>query len=68
MSYTIGMVDELEKELRFREAKHLQALESNPLNAEDIAMFKMFEREGFTPKQQRAFILAQAKGEVVSVE
>jgi hypothetical protein len=28
------------------EAMHLQVIEGNPLDAEDIAMFEMFEREG----------------------
>ena len=29
------------------EAMHLQEIEGNPLDAEDIAMFEMFEREGW---------------------
>jgi hypothetical protein len=33
------------RELRL-EATNLQAIEGNPLDAEDIAMFEMFEREG----------------------
>lgn len=33
------------RELRL-EATNLQAIERNPLDAEDIAMFEMFEREG----------------------
>ena len=39
------------------EAVHLQAIEGNPLTAEEIAMFEMFEREGWSPEQRRAHIL-----------
>lgn len=42
--------------LSLREAMHLQALESNPLDAEQAAMFAMFEREGFSAAQRRAYI------------
>lgn len=43
------------------EALHLQDMEGNPLDKDDLAMFEMFEREGFTAKQRRDYILAQAK-------
>ncbi len=39
------------------EAAHLQAIEGNPLTAEEIAMFEMFEREGWSPERRRALIL-----------
>ncbi len=39
------------------EAAHLQAIEGNPLKAEEIAMFEMFEREGWSPERRRAHIL-----------
>jgi Fic family protein len=42
------------------EAMNLQAIEGNPLDAEDIAMFEMFEREGWTAEQRRAHINALA--------
>lgn len=35
---------------------HLQALEGNPLDAEQAAMFAMFEREGLSAAQRRAYI------------
>ena len=38
---------------------NLQAIEGNPLDAEDIAMFEMFEHEGGTDEQCRAYILAR---------
>ena len=42
------------------EAMNLQAIEGNPLDAEDIAMFEMFEREGWTHEQRHAHITAIA--------
>jgi len=42
---------------RLAEAAHLQAIEGNPLTAEEIAMFEMFEREGWPPERRRAHIL-----------
>jgi hypothetical protein len=43
------------------EAMVLQEIEGNPLNAEDIAMFEMFEREGWDHERRRAYILAQVR-------
>jgi hypothetical protein len=43
------------------EAMHLQEIEGNPLDAEDIAMFEMFEREGWDHERRRTYILAQAR-------
>jgi hypothetical protein len=42
-------------------AQHLQVIEGNPLSAEDVAMFEMFEREGWTHERRRAYILAQVR-------
>ncbi len=42
---------------RLAEAVHLQAIEGNPLTPEEIAMFEMFEREGWSPERRRAHIL-----------
>ena len=41
------------------EAMNLQSIEGNPLDAEDIAMFEMFEREGWDDDRCRAYILAR---------
>ena len=41
---------------RRREGQHLQALVGNPLDAEDIAMFEMFEREGWPLERCLAYI------------
>jgi hypothetical protein len=37
--------------LSLKEAMHLQALEGNPLDAEQVAMFEMFEREGWSEER-----------------
>ena len=39
---------------RLVEAAHLQAIECNPLTAEEIAIFEKFEREGWSPERRRA--------------
>jgi hypothetical protein len=41
------------------EAMNLQIIESNPLDRADVAMFEMFEREGWDDERCRAYILAQ---------
>jgi hypothetical protein len=41
------------------EAMNLQDIEGNPFDAEDIAMFEMFEREGWDDDRCRAYILAR---------
>jgi hypothetical protein len=43
-----------------RVAMRLQEIGRNRLSAEDVAMFKMFERERWTPEQRRTYILAEA--------
>jgi hypothetical protein len=41
---------------RMLEAAHLQAIEGNPLDADDLAMFEMFDREGYTIEQQLDYV------------
>ena len=48
--------DETQRRL---EAQHLQAIEGNPLTADEIGMFEMFEREGWSHERRRAHIVAQ---------
>jgi hypothetical protein len=43
------------------EAMHLQVIEGNPLDEEDIAMFEMFEREGWDDDRCLAYIEAKAR-------
>jgi hypothetical protein len=38
-------------------AARLQEIAGNPLTAEDIAMFEMFEQEGWSNERRRAYIL-----------
>lgn len=46
--------------LSLKEAVHLQALEGNPLDAEQAAMFEMFEREGWSNERRRGHIRKRA--------
>ena len=41
-------------------AMRLQEIEGNPLNAEDVAMFEMFEREAWPHERRRTYILAHS--------
>ncbi len=43
------------------EAMHLQVIEGNPFDQEDIAMFEMFEREGWDDERCLAYIEAKAR-------
>ena len=42
--------------------QHLQAIEGNSLAAEEIAMFEMFEREGWSFKRRHKYITALFDG------
>lgn len=46
---------------RAKEAQHLQAIEGNPFDEEDHAMFAEFERQGLNLEEQRAAIIAKAR-------
>jgi len=50
--------DDAARERRL-EMQHLQVIEGNPLAADEIAMFEMFEREGWSHERRRAYILAK---------
>ncbi len=39
------------------DAMRLQEIEGNPLTAEEIAMFEMFERQGWCHDRRRSYIL-----------
>ena len=43
------------------EAMTLQEIEGNPLTAEDVAMFEMFERERWSHERRLAYILDEAQ-------
>jgi hypothetical protein len=42
-------------------AMRLQEIEGNPLSPDQVAMFEMFEREGWPPERRRAHIFAKAR-------
>ena len=46
---------------RLVEAAHLQAIEGNALSPDELAMFEMFEREGWSPGKRRAHIARRLK-------
>jgi hypothetical protein len=46
--------------LSFREAAHLQAMEGNPLDDEQIEMFEMFDREGWSDEDRLQHIRERA--------
>jgi hypothetical protein len=49
------------RKARRLEAMHLQVIEGNPLDDEDIAMFEMFDREAWPDERCREYILARAR-------
>lgn len=49
-------------------AMALQEIEGNPLDAEDIAMFEMFERERWSHERCRSYILARARERTLAAE
>ncbi len=55
-----------EAKLRRLEAMHMQEIEGNPLDADQIAMFEMFEREKWSHEKRLAYILAKARAKTVS--
>lgn len=54
--------DPAARKARREEAMHLQGMEGNPFDAEDQALFEMFDRKGWSHEQRRAYIIARAKG------
>jgi len=48
------------KRQRLAEAIRLHEIEGNPLDAEQIAMFEMFEREGWSDEQRLAHLRERA--------
>ena len=49
---------------RTREAAHLQTIESNPLDADDVAMFVMFDRDELSAEAEIAYIRADWEGRI----
>lgn len=46
---------------RTLEAAHLQRIEANPLDAEQVAMFEMFDRDGLSAEDELAYVLERAR-------
>ena len=46
---------------RLAEAAHPQAIEGSPLSPDELAMFEMFEHEGWAPEDRRAYIERQLR-------
>ena len=46
------------------ETAHLQVIEGNPLSADELAMFEMFEREQWASEDRRAYIGQRTGGRV----
>jgi len=42
--------------LTLEEAVHLQSIESNPLTPDEVAMFRRFDREGWSDEQRLAYL------------
>jgi hypothetical protein len=42
-------------------ACRMQEIEGNPLTAEEVAMFEMFEREAWTHERRREYILRKVR-------
>lgn len=55
-----GHQDPAGPRLSLSEAKHLQAIEGNPLDAEQVAMFEMFDRGGWPDERRRDYIRGRA--------
>ncbi len=51
------------KQQRLAEAIRLHEIEGNPLDEDDISLFEMFEREGWSHERRRKYIIAQAKSD-----
>ena len=52
------------------DAQQLQLIESNPLSADEVAMFELFEREQWSADRRRAYVLGKIRrsGETTAAE
>ncbi|MDB5431910.1 MAG: hypothetical protein JWP35_3026 [Caulobacter sp.] len=60
MSDTLTAAEIAAARQRRLEGMRLQEVEGNPLSPDQVAMFEMFEREGWSHERRRAYILAKA--------
>ena len=61
MDELIEALDKRDGVKRRLDAAHLLAIEGNPVTAEDMAMFEMFDRENWPHERRLAFIIEQAR-------
>jgi hypothetical protein len=61
MNEKLSLPEALAAKTRFKEMAHLNAIEGNPLDAEDMAMFEMFERERWSHERCIAYIIDKAR-------
>jgi len=61
MKKTNEDLSKAERQHRIKEAFACHAVEGSPATAEDIEMFEMFEREGWSHEQCRAYIFEQIR-------
>lgn len=61
------MADTRTSQQRRRDGAAMQAIEGNPLTAEEICMFEMFDQRGWSPEQRRAFIIDKARNRIAAV-
>lgn len=52
--------ERFEAQQRRLRAAHLQAIEDNPLSADEIALFEMFEREGWSHDRRLRYLKDEA--------
>jgi hypothetical protein len=65
---TISAVEIRTAKTRRLQMQHLNTIEGNALDNADIAMFEMFEREGWSHERRRAYILAKSTDAVSAAE
>jgi hypothetical protein len=58
---TLSPAEVLAAKERRLEMQHLQAIEGNPLDSEQVAMFEMFERERWSHERCLAYVLERAR-------
>lgn len=57
----LSVEEVLERKRRLKVAIALHEIEGNPLSQEEVDMFEMFDREGWSHEKSRAFILDKYK-------
>ena len=61
----LSVAETLAAKERRLEMQHLQAIEGNPLDAQDVQMFEMFERERWSHERCRVYVLERARAAAI---